>query len=309
VASDGGVFSRGGARFYGSTGARALSQPIVAMAATPSGRGYWLVGSDGGVFSFGDARFFGSTGGMKLSQPIVAMAATPSGRGYWLVGSDGGVFSFGDARFFGSTAGMKLSQPIVAAAAAPSGRGYWLVGSDGGVFTFGQAGFAGSAVGRDGSGALSLAADGTGYDETFADGSVWTFRRGAGMVRHQLPVPASALVAARAVSVALSEVGKPYVWGATGPSAFDCSGLAQYAYARAGVSIPRNTVAQLAAGPRVSTSALKRGDLVFFFPGISHVGIYLGNDQMVDAPHAGATVRVESMQWFGPVMGATRPAE
>ena len=80
------------------------SQPIVGMAATPSGAGYWLVASDGGIFNFGDAKFHGSTGAIRLNQPIVGMAATPSGAGYWLVASDGGIFNFGDAKFHGSTA-------------------------------------------------------------------------------------------------------------------------------------------------------------------------------------------------------------
>ena len=74
VASDGGVFSFGGAKFFGSTGAIALTKPIVAAAATPSGRGYWLVASDGGVFAFGDAAFLGSTGGTALTKPIVSIA-------------------------------------------------------------------------------------------------------------------------------------------------------------------------------------------------------------------------------------------
>ena len=89
--------------FNGSTGAVHLNQPIVGMAATGDGRGYWLVGADGGIFSFGDARFYGSTGAVHLNQPIVGMAATGDGRRYWLVGADGGIFSFGDARFYGST--------------------------------------------------------------------------------------------------------------------------------------------------------------------------------------------------------------
>ena len=79
VATDGGIFSFGDAAFFGSTGAIRLNRPIVGMAPTPSGQGYWLVASDGGIFSFGDARFFGSTGAIKLNKPIVGMAATPSG--------------------------------------------------------------------------------------------------------------------------------------------------------------------------------------------------------------------------------------
>jgi predicted lipoprotein with Yx(FWY)xxD motif len=79
-----------------------LNKPVVGMAATPDGKGYWEVASDGGIFSFGDAAFFGSTGGMVLNKPVVGMAATPDGKGYWEVASDGGIFSFGDAAFFGA---------------------------------------------------------------------------------------------------------------------------------------------------------------------------------------------------------------
>ena len=113
VASDGGIFSYGGAHFYGSTGSFHLNAPIVGMAATPDDGGYWLLASDGGIFAFGDAVFYGSTGGMHLNAPIVAMTPTPDGGGYWLVASDGGIFAFGDAGFYGSTGGMPLDKPIV----------------------------------------------------------------------------------------------------------------------------------------------------------------------------------------------------
>ena len=79
-----------------------LSQPIVGMAVTPTGLGYWLVAADGGVFAYGDAGFHGSMGSIPLNQPIVGIAATPSGIGYWLVASDGGIFAYGDAGFHGS---------------------------------------------------------------------------------------------------------------------------------------------------------------------------------------------------------------
>ena len=84
----------GDAGFYGSTGALSLNKPVVGMASTPDGKGYWLVASDGGIFSLGDAGFYGSTGGLSLNKPIVGMASTPDGKGYWLVASDGGIFSF-----------------------------------------------------------------------------------------------------------------------------------------------------------------------------------------------------------------------
>ena len=91
-----------------------LKQPIVGMAATPSGKGYWLVASDGGIFTFGDAHFYGSTGShARSTNRSSAWPPTPNGRGYWLVASDGGIFSFGDARFYGSTGACALNQPIV----------------------------------------------------------------------------------------------------------------------------------------------------------------------------------------------------
>jgi ribosomal protein L24E len=89
-------------------GGTPLNKRIVGMAATPDGKGYWLVASDGGIFSFG-APFEGSMGGTRLNQPIVGMAATPDGKGYWLVAADGGIFAFGDASFFGSTGAQKLN--------------------------------------------------------------------------------------------------------------------------------------------------------------------------------------------------------
>jgi len=139
VGPDGGIFSFGDARFYGSMGAVRLNQPMVGMAAAPDGLGYWTVASDGGIFTFGSATFLGSTGAIRLNRPIVAMAPTPSGLGYWLVATDGGIFAFGDAPFLGSTGDRSLGAPVVAMAPAPSGLGYWLLAQDGGVFAFGEA--------------------------------------------------------------------------------------------------------------------------------------------------------------------------
>src|SRR5262249_17912124 len=82
------------ARVAGSLGGVRVSAGIVGIAASPSGRGYWLAAADGGVFAFGDARFAGSLGAVRLNAGIVGVAAMPSGRGYWLVAADGGVFAF-----------------------------------------------------------------------------------------------------------------------------------------------------------------------------------------------------------------------
>jgi hypothetical protein len=132
--------------WYGDASALVLHAPVVGIAVTPSGHGYWLAGADGAVFAFGDATAQGSLVGHRLNAPVVGIAASPSGRGYWLAASDGGVFSFGDARFVGSMGGRPLNRPIVGIAATPSGDGYWLAASDGGVFTFGAAPFYGSAA-------------------------------------------------------------------------------------------------------------------------------------------------------------------
>ncbi len=179
VGSDGGVFSFGTARFYGSTSNRTLSKPVVGMASAATGAGYWFVASDGGVFAFGpDARFYGSMGGTRLNQPVIAMAATPSGKGYWLTASDGGVFSFGDARFYGSMGGRHLNQAVVAITATPSGRGYWLTAADGAVLSFGDARFYGSMGGRHLNqpvAAMTSTSTGKGYWLTAADGAVFSF--------------------------------------------------------------------------------------------------------------------------------------
>ena len=76
MASDGGLFAFGDAKFYGSMGGQHLNQPVVGIAATPDGQGYWEVASDGGLFAFGDAKFYGSMGGQHLNQPVVGIAST-----------------------------------------------------------------------------------------------------------------------------------------------------------------------------------------------------------------------------------------
>ncbi|MDQ0990429.1 NlpC/P60 family protein [Streptomyces sp. V3I7] len=106
--------------------------------------------------------------------------------------------------------------------------------------------------------------------------------------------------ASAAFSAAQSQIGKPYVYGATGPSSFDCSGLTSWAYAQAGVSIPRTAQQQANIGTRISSmNDLQVGDLVFFFNDIHHVGLYAGNGQVLHAPRTGTVVRYESMSTIG----------
>ncbi|MFJ6794844.1 NlpC/P60 family protein [Streptomyces sp. NPDC091268] len=123
----------------------------------------------------------------------------------------------------------------------------------------------------------------------------------------QPPPPADGSRAARAVAFAYGAIGKPYVWGSTGPGSFDCSGLTQAAWRAAGVSLPRTTYTQINAGQRIPRDRLAPGDLVFFYSGVTHVGLYIGNGRMIHAPRPGSTVRVapiDSMPWAG----AARPA-
>jgi peptidoglycan DL-endopeptidase CwlO len=101
-----------------------------------------------------------------------------------------------------------------------------------------------------------------------------------------------------AVNAALSKQGDPYVWGATGPNSFDCSGLTQWAYKQAGVSLPRSTYSQETVGTSVSQDDLQPGDLVFFYGG-GHVGIYIGSGQIVHAPTEGENVKVEQVKYMG----------
>jgi hypothetical protein len=178
VASDGGIFAFGDAKFAGSAGSQALNKPIVAMAPTPSGQGYWLVSSDGGIFNYGDAPFVGSAASVALTKPIVSMAPTPSGRGYWLVASDGGVFNYGDARFFGATSRLTLARPIVSIVATASGKGYWLLAADGGIFSFGDAKFFGSTgdlVLNKPIIAMAATKTGKGYWLVATDGGIFAF--------------------------------------------------------------------------------------------------------------------------------------
>ena len=119
--------------------------------------------------------------------------------------------------------------------------------------------------------------------------------------------------ASAALAYAYDQLGKPYQWGASGPDSFDCSGLTYAAYQAAGLAIPRTSEQQWLALPHVQFRSMQPGDLVFFNPGEfaaglpGHVGIYVGAGRMIDSPHTGAVVRIDSVASFGAYVGAGRP--
>jgi cell wall-associated NlpC family hydrolase len=118
-----------------------------------------------------------------------------------------------------------------------------------------------------------------------------------------------------AANWALTQLGKPYLWGGAGPDAYDCSGLTMMAWAQAGIQLLHYTGYQWEEGPHVPLDELRRGDLLFYATDnadpatIHHVGIYIGDGEMVDAPYTGAFVRIDSIYQPGFPIGAVRPAE
>lgn len=120
-----------------------------------------------------------------------------------------------------------------------------------------------------------------------------------------LPATASGRGAV-ALRFAMSQMGKPYVWGAAGPSAYDCSGLTMASWRAAGISLPHSSRMQYAVTAHVSRSQMRPGDLVFFYSPISHVAIYVGGDTVIGAPSAGDVVRYQSISSMG-YSGSSRP--
>jgi hypothetical protein len=158
------------------------TSPIVGMAATPSGQGYWLVTANGQVMAHGDAQFYGDLTGTTLNQPIVGMApsydASGNVNGYWLDASDGGIFAYGGAQFYGSMGSHPLNQPMVSMAVTPDGHGYWTVAADGGIFSFGDAQFYGSMGGSPlNKPVVGMAVDSAtgGYWLVASDGGIFSF--------------------------------------------------------------------------------------------------------------------------------------
>jgi hypothetical protein len=178
AAADGGMFSFGGAHFYGSPAGRTTA-PVIGIAVDHATGGYWLASSDGNVYNF-NAPHLGSMHGKHLNQPIVGIAATTNGDGYWLVARDGGIFAFGKAAYHGSTGAMHLNQPIVGIAANEDTGGYGLVAADGGIFAF-NAPFYGST------GAMHLNQPIVGMVDNHATGGYWLVAADGGIFSFNAP--------------------------------------------------------------------------------------------------------------------------
>jgi len=122
----------------------------------------------------------------------------------------------------------------------------------------------------------------------------------------QVPLGAASKGADAAVRAALSQRGKPYVYGAAGPDSYDCSGLTMWAWGQAGVGLPHQSAEQQGQGRSVSRDQLQPGDLVFFGSPAYHVGMYIGNGMMVHAPTSGDVVKVTALAYMSDYSGATR---
>jgi hypothetical protein len=235
-----------GARFHGSTERERLRASVVDIAATPSGRGYWLLGADGGVFTFGDARFFGS--GTRAGGSYVGIAPTRSGRGYWLATRTGAVRSFGDA----SQARPRPTPrgQIVAIETTPSGRGFWLAASNGAVFGVGDAKPAPAP--RLNEPVVGIAASGRGYLLAARDGGVFAMRGarfGGSAAADTLRAPI--------IDVASSPNGRGYWLVAADGGVFAFG--APFVGSAARVDLGRAPVVALAAHPKAEGYWLARG--------------------------------------------------
>jgi cell wall-associated NlpC family hydrolase len=310
------------------------------MAATFDGGGYWLAYQDGTVAGFGDAPSMNLTAPSGLS-PIVAIAGAdrlvPSDYVNWTQQAAGACPGLSwtvlaaiakvESDFGRSTL------PGVTSASNPAGAQ--------GPMQFLPATFAAysqptPAGGRNPASpydpvdsiwaaARLLCADGAGQPATLSQ-AIFAYNHATWYVNqvealaasYQLYSPASLAASGRdgaALNIARTQMGVPYIWGGETPGVgFDCSGLVQWAYSAAGIVLPRTSQDQWAALPHLPAGAtMQPGDLVFFAgsdgtmtaPG--HVGIYIGNGQMLDAPYTGTDIRIDTIDWTDYV-GAARPA-
>ncbi|WCC80551.1 NlpC/P60 family protein [Cutibacterium equinum] len=127
-----------------------------------------------------------------------------------------------------------------------------------------------------------------------------------GQAAIQAPAQGVSSRAQTAINFAMAQIGKPYIWGGTGPTGYDCSGLMMVSWSKAGVGLPRTAAAQYAAGRPVATSDLQPGDLVFFYPGITHVGMYIGGGKYVHASNPRTGIKISDLAHHSSYQGARR---
>ncbi|WNV86700.1 NlpC/P60 family protein [Umezawaea sp. Da 62-37] len=303
VAGDGGVFALGGARHYGSMAGRPLNAPMVDIVTSPTGNGYATIAADGGVFAFGDYQgpadnpVPGMAARGQLRQPITGAARHGSGFGLILVGGDGGTFALGGATFIGSAANLTLAKPISGIALDSAGTAQWLTGRDGGVFAYGPGNpFMGNAVSNGNCSSTPATTTGVKivqYAKDIRDGKPVTPWQGGA-------VPYSwggghGTIAGPSAGTCIGYTGSAQPCPAERTKGVDCSGFTRWVYKLAyGTDVfgGVNTNGQLARMKKV-TSPLP-GDLVFFGASASnttHVGVYIGNGRMIEAPNTGSDVK------------------
>jgi hypothetical protein len=321
VDSGGDVFSFGDARFAGSVGGKPQSKspgkPVVAIVPTRSGNGYWEVAADGAVFAFGDAVSPAGDrlAGTKLKAPIVA-AARVGANGLELAAADGAVFPLGGAPAFGSMGGKALSKPITSVSTTPAGDGYWLAGASGGVFAFGGSAFLGNALTSLSCATPAPSASGsvivqyatniiTGRPEPGWSGGPVPYSWGGG--HGGTPGPSAGTCAKD------SGYSGPKPCQASSTVGVDCSGFARWVYSLAygsDVLGGGNTDSELSMMTKVNTP--QPGDLAFFGHHDAHgyhthhVGIYLGNDNMIDAYQTGTYVQIDTVGKASDLVGYWR---
>jgi hypothetical protein len=290
--ASGAVWPFGGAANLGGVpeGVR-LSAPVVAVSATPTGNGYWLVTSDGSVFGAGSAGSF-APGTVAMNKPVVDMAPTPDGLGYWLASAEGSVYTFGDARYFGSITMGPLARPVVRLAPTPDGLGYWLLTTDGSVFGFGDARLFGVAAtvspaaataGSPSAGSplvdMAPTPDGLGYWLLRADGTVASF--GDAVQAGSAPVPTGGDPAERIVP---------------GPN-----GDGYWVVDQNGTATPLGDAAGRPPAQALLFSPVTPGDRAVLFAtwqSVYHTAIYVGGSQIIEA--ADKTVQLGTLgQWGG----------
>ena len=274
LSGDGGVFSFGGARFFGSAASDPTKCPVnpperllphgscVSLASTPDGDGYWILNrATGKLFRFGDAGSYGQPSDFRggtspeFAPAYLSVVPTPTGHGYWVLtmplSGAGRVLYFGDATFFGDTQSivsrthLALNGSPVALAATRDGRGYWEVHSDGGVFAFGDAHFFGSMAGahlNEPIVGIAATADAKGYWLVAADGGVFAFgdaKFGGSLVGTR---PAGAVV-----GIARNTAGSGY-WLATADGGAHAFGGAPSLGSMAGTRLAQPVVAIASSG-------------------------------------------------------------